>query len=179
MRFARRVPPSPAAAIGLSFALATLLISGCTASTAGNATESTSDTTAAINSATDADGGGGAEKLTSCLTTYVDCLRATGADDATCKEALHECLRPPPPRPGPGTGLGPPPGDDGGLPPPPPPPPPPPLDGGAAGGPRACFVSLDACAAGTDSVDVCVADAVNCLSAFPPPPPPPPPPPHQ
>jgi hypothetical protein len=220
----------------LAFAFAVSGLAACSAPATSSTTAAT--TTSALATGSSGADGGVPAQLTSCLTTYVECVRAA-SDTATCKSDLHVCLAPPrpdaggehgdcggpDPRGGPGGGPpqgdpggsdhgspgdpgdpggpggpsasgpdgggappGPPPngqeppplppgqGDGDGAPPGPPnghqPPPPPPGDGGA-GGPFACFAALDTCAAGTDSVDSCVATAVTCLSAFPPPPPPP------
>lgn len=204
-------------------------VSGLAACSAPATTTTTAATTSALARGSSSADGGVPAQLASCLTTYVECVRAT-SDSATCRSDLHACLAPPrpdageehgdcggpdphggpgggPPQGGPGgpdhggpggpsasgpdgggappgpppNGQEPPPpppgqgdGDDGGSLPGPPnghePPPLPPGDGGA--GPFACFQALDTCAAGTDSVDSCVATAVSCLSAFPPPPPP-------
>jgi hypothetical protein len=136
------------------------------------------------------------------LTAYADAVRAAGKVTDDARDALHECLRPPPPPRGdggagcdgdghhgggPGDGdhdgppPGPPPGDaDGGAKGPPPgappgpPPPPPDADGGAPKeGPRACIEALDTCALGTGDIATCVSTATTCLEALPHPPGPP------
>jgi hypothetical protein len=150
-------------------------------------TTATTSSALSTEDAVDQPDSGAPANLAACLTTYVECLRAGGDDASTCRSDLHECLGPPPPRDGDGGGPGGGPGgpgghgggpppllDDGGVPPGPPPgdgpPRPPPFADGGAGGPFACFASLDECAAGSEAVDACVTSGVSCLSAFPPPP---------
>ena len=161
----------------VSLVVATGAALGCSQaaqSTASQSSALTADTT---------DDGGVPSTLAPCLTTYVECVRAlaSGSDVTACRSALHACVMPA--RPGDGDGgacgdhgggprgdgaPGAPrdhgPGDDddadGGV--------APDGDGGArAGGPRACVDALDVCAAGADTADVCVADAVTCFASLP------------
>jgi hypothetical protein len=154
--------------------LAVVTFAGCAGQTDSSASQSQSESISA--------GDGGAAVASSCLTTYVDCVRADNGDPRACRDALRACM-PPPPHPGGPDHCD----DDGGMqrPPLPPPPPPPPRDGDAApppppppppDGPRKCLDALDACAVGMDPVATCVDDALACFAAAPPPPPPPPPP---
>ena len=191
------VPAPFAAPLRACIFLAAGAVVACSATPTSSVASTTATTSSALSTdeaVVDKDSGAPAN-LAPCLTTYVECLRAGGDDASTCRSDLHACLAPPPPDgpgdggmrcgpphggpggPGGGAGDGPPPPplEDGGAPPGPPPgdgaPPPPPDDGGA-GGPFACFASLDACAAGSDTVDACVTSAVTCLAEFPPPSPP-------
>ena len=129
---------------------------------------------------------GGAVAIDVCLTSYVECVRG---DAGTCRQTLHDCLRP-----GGGDGdghgrgggggdcdggpNGPPPGSDGIA--------PPPrrsdddgdgddligADGGAPppGGPASCLDALDQCAAGSETADACASAAETCFAALPAPP---------
>lgn len=183
-RFATTLTKTP-------FTLAVCALASAWGGCATPSDDSSADTQSALTAganATSSDSAARSEKATACLTTYVECLRS-GSDAATCKEALHECMRPPPPPDGgapcdqgegPSRGHGdgpppPPPGDpsaDGSAPPPPPfgPAPHDGADGGPEGGPRACIDALDQCASGSDAVDVCVSAAVSCFEALPKPP---------
>lgn len=138
-----------------------LALSACSANTGSTTGQSAS---ALTNTSAD----GGTIDPTACLTTYVECVRG---DAGSCRQALHDCMRPggdhgehggrggpgcdggaPPPRPDDGDA------DDG-------------VDGGApTSGPGACIAALDQCAASAETVDACVGAADTCFAALPPPP---------
>jgi hypothetical protein len=163
--------------------LVSLVVAAGTALGCSQAAQSTASESSALTADTTDDGGVPAT-LAPCLTTYVECVRslASGSDVTACRSSLHACVMPARPEGGDGGacgdhGGGPrgdggpgaprdhgPDGDDddadGGV--------VPDGDGGApAGGPRACVDALDTCAAGADTTDVCVADAVTCFAALP------------
>jgi hypothetical protein len=140
------------------------------------ATGSATGQTSAALTTTLADGG--AIAISACLTSYVECVRG---DAGSCRQTLHDCLRP-----GDGDGRGgggacdndggpngPPLGSDGGA------PPPRPndgdgddligADGGAPppGGPAACLDTLDQCPASSETSDACASAAETCFAALP------------
>jgi hypothetical protein len=112
----------------LVFAPILFAVGGLAACSAPATSATTSATTSALATGSGGADGGVPAELASCLTTYVECVRAT-SDNATCRSDLHACLAPsrpdaggergdcggPDPRGGPGGG--PPEGDQGGDPP--------------------------------------------------------------
>ena len=136
------------------FALGILTTPACSASSP-TPTATTSSALAALSTA-DVDGGID-PNANACLATYVACLRVP-SDAATCKTALIACASAPPlggdgGSAGAKCNHG---GGHGGL-----------ADDGDADDAAiaACLASLDQCAAGSATADVCTGAAATCLAA--------------